>query len=283
MHTKHKADISFNKTNLLKDIEKFVSSQLQEKILGVQNLAIGEIAGRDSIAAIIKVFEEEDIDAVLPTVVHTGTEYGDYKILEDNVKYLRKRLSDLGLLSGHANPVLNSITLSEPALWHALNGRFLSVLFKRFGFCPSCLGCHLYMHLIRAPLAWRIGADKIISGERKSHAGNVKINQLPVALDAHKEVLNYVGVELLFPLREVVLNDEIEFLIGSDWEQGERQLKCALSGNYRALDGKVEYDEGVLKKYFDEFAIPVSKEILRLWKEDKEVDYIKVIREILEG
>ncbi|MDO8886447.1 hypothetical protein [Candidatus Oleimmundimicrobium sp.] len=270
-------------TRFLENLKGTISLQLKSEVSKANNLAIGEIAGRDSIAAIIKAFEEEDIDAVLSTVVHTGTEYGDYKILEDNVKYLRKRLSDLGLLSGHANPVLNSITLGEPALWHALNGRFLSVLFKRFGFCPSCLGCHLYMHLIRAPLAWRIGADKIISGERKSHAGNVKINQLPVALDAYKEVLNYAGVELLFPLREVVSNDEIESLIGSDWEQGKRQLKCTLSGNYRTLDDEVEYDEDALKKYFDEFAAPASKEILKLWKEDKEVDYIKVVKEVLEG
>ncbi len=269
-------------TRFLENLKGTMSPQLKREVSKANNLAIGEIAGRDSIAAIIKVFEEEDIDAVLPTIVHTGTEYGDCKILENNIKYLQKRLQDLGL-SGRKESILSSITLKEPALWHALNGRFLSVLFKRFGFCPSCLGCHLYMHLIRAPLAWRIGADKIISGERKSHAGNVKINQLLVALDAYKEVLNYVGVELLFPLREVVSNDEIESLIGSDWEQGERQLKCVLSGNYRALNGKVEYDEDALKKYFDEFAIPASKEILKLWKEDKEVDYIKVVKGILEG
>ncbi|HDP69695.1 MAG TPA: hypothetical protein ENN38_02670 [Actinobacteria bacterium] len=265
----------------LKNLKKILFSKPKDKFSAKGNLAIGEIAGRDSIAAIIRAFEQEDIDAVLPTIVHTGTEYGDCKNLKDNIEYLQKRLKDLGF-SGKES-VLSSITLKEPALWHALNGRFLSVLFERFGFCPFCLGCHLYMHLIRVPLAWHIGADKIISGERKSHAGSIKINQLPVVLDAYKEALSYAGVKLLFPLKEVISSDEIESLVGSDWKQGRRQLNCVLSSNYRALDDEVEYDEDALKSYFDEFALPVSKEVVKLWKEDKEVDYIKVVREILKG
>ncbi len=267
----------------LKSVKKNISYQLKNEVSKAKSLAIGEIAGRDSIAAIIKAAEQNDLDAVLPTIVYTGTEYGERGVLEDNVKYLRGRLDDLGFSAGHEKFVLNRITLGEPALWHALNGRFLSVLFKRFGFCSSCLGCHLYMHLIRVPLAWHIGADKIISGERKSHAGSIKINQLPVALDAYKEVLSYAGVKLLFPLKEIVSNDEIESLIGSGWRQRKRQLNCVLSSNYRALDDEVEYDEDNLKRYFDEFAVPVSKEVLKLWKEDKEVDYIKVVRKILES
>ncbi len=267
------------KPDSLSDIEGLVSPQFQRQAAEAAygGLAIGEIAGRDSIAAVIKIAERDDIDAVLPTIVYTGTEYGDRDVLKGNVKYLRQRLQHLG------KSVLAPVTFGDPALWHALNGRFLSVLLKKFGFYSPCLGCHLYMHLARVPLAKKLDCTKIVGGEREAHEGRLKINQVPMALDAYIGVLSWAGIELILPLRKIDSNEQIKAIVGSDWEQGEKQLKCVFSENYRALDRSIEYDEDALRKYFDEFAIPAAKKILKAWEMGtKEIDYVGLVGEILE-
>lgn len=267
--------IFLTKPDSLSDIERLISPRLQGEVARVQNLAIGEIAGRDSIAAIIKAAEQEDIDVVLPTIVYTGTEYGDRDVLKSNVKYLRQRLQYLG------KSVLAPVTLGDPALWHALNGRFLSVLLKKFGFYSPCLGCHLYMHLVRVPLAKKLGCTKIVGGEREAHEGRLKINQVPMALDAYIEVLSCAGIELILPVRKIDSNEKIKAIVGSAWEQGEKQLKCVFSGNYRTLGGSVDYDEDALRRYFDEFAIPAGKKILQVWEAGAEIDYVELVGGVL--
>ncbi len=42
---------------------------------------IGEFSGRDSVAAILKAFEDEDIDYILPVATFAGTEYGDFNVI----------------------------------------------------------------------------------------------------------------------------------------------------------------------------------------------------------
>lgn len=268
------------KPDSLSDIEGLVSPQFQRQVAEATygGLAIGEIAGRDSVAAVIKIAERDDIDAVLPTIVYTGTDYGDWNLLEENIGYLRQRLE-----REFGKPIFDAIVLGDPALWHALNGRFLSVLLKKFGFYSPCLGCHLYMHLARVPLAKKLDCTKIVGGEREAHEGRLKINQVPMALDAYIGVLSWAGIELILPLRKIDSNEQIKAIVGSDWEQGEKQLKCVFSENYRALDRSIEYDEDALRKYFDEFAIPAAKKILKAWEMGtKEIDYVGLVGEILE-
>ena len=38
---------------------------------------IAEIAGKDSVSAVIKFMKENPGTVVIPTIVYTGTEYGD--------------------------------------------------------------------------------------------------------------------------------------------------------------------------------------------------------------
>ncbi|MDI6891736.1 MAG: hypothetical protein QMD08_01895 [Actinomycetota bacterium] len=268
--------IFLTKPDSLSDVERLISPSLRRQAEAVGGLAIGEIAGRDSIAAIIKAAERDDIDAVLPTIVYTGTEYGDWDLLGENIEYLRQSLE-----GKFGRPIFDAIVLGDPVLWHALNGRFLSVLLEKFGFYSPCLGCHLYMHLVRVPLAKKLDCTKIVGGEREAHEGRLKINQVPMALDAYIEVLSCAGIELILPIRKIDSNEKIKAIVGPDWEQGERQLKCVFSGNYRTLDGSIAYDEDALRRYFDEFAIPAGKEILKAWQKGAEVNYVKLVGEIL--
>ncbi len=196
-------------------------------------LAVAEISGADSIAAALRFAElHPELDRMLPTYVSTGTEYGDFAGIEANVEYLRKELADR-----HGVELLEIELTADPALWAAVNGRFSSVLAERYGRWLPCVGCHLYLHLMRIPIAQRHGAGVVISGERESHDGRIKANQAAPVLDTYVAVLGSVDLELALPLRAVSSREGVEAILGESWPGGSPQLSCVLSGNERDIDG----------------------------------------------
>ncbi len=221
----------------------------------IRDLCIGELAGRDSAAAIISAVEAGAMD-VLPTYVYTGTEYGDWAQLDENLTFLDRSLRRKG---ARLHP---PIVLGDPALWAAICGRFSGEIAVRYGPCGFCTGCHLYMHICRVPLALRIGSAVIISGERESHQGRIKLNQTAGALDAYAEVLSSVGIELSMPLRFEESNAEIEKIVGSDWPEGGRQLDCVLGRNYEGADGRLVCDMSRYGAFLSEFLVPLGKQLL---------------------
>jgi len=263
-------------TNQANKVGESLSAKLKEKLQQEPNLAIGEVAGRDSAAAIIKAASYDFVGAVLPTLVCTGTEYGSWETVLGNVALIKDRVDE-----GYKKRFYDAILLGDVDLWWALNGRFLSVLSERFGFYSPCFGCHLYMHLVRVPLAKELNCRTIISGERVKHDNQIKINQTSIVLDAYEEVLGFSGIRLIFPVREISSGSEIKALVGDDWEEGDKQLKCVLSGNYRLLTGEVLYDEAKIKIYLDEFIVPVGRSILKAWEEEEPVDYVQIVRRVL--
>ena len=60
-----------------------------KKIIETPNVAIAEIAGRDSIAAVIQACEIRAIRAIVPTIAYTGTEYGDWKTPLEKIEILK--------------------------------------------------------------------------------------------------------------------------------------------------------------------------------------------------
>jgi hypothetical protein len=213
-----------------------------------------ELAGRDSVAAAVRAVELHGLEALLPTYAYTGTEHGAWSWVELAARRLARRLP-AGV------ELLPPVVLGWPALWRALCGRFLGELAARYGFSPVCVGCHLYLHAVRAPLARRLGAA-VISGERESHDGKLKLNQVAACLDAYAGLCAELGVEFLLPVREVADGAEIARLAGGDWPEGGEQLSCAFSGNYQSADGRVDYRPGRLEAYLSEFALPVARRAL---------------------
>jgi uncharacterized protein len=251
---------------------------------GEQNIdAIVEIAGRDSFAAILKFCQENKVRTLLPTYVHTATEYGDFSEIKSNVDTLRKRLRErFGVR------LLDLIELENPPLWWALNGRFVSLLFQKFGFWTPCIGCHLYVHLMRVPLARKLAVKKIVSGEREYHEGGTKLNQTRAAIDAYTKILQSVGVELVQPLENLSSTESLTKILGQDWGEGDRQMSCVLSGNYR-LSGKTEpasptggncIDENIQQRYINDFLIPVGKKLAKNLLTDKD-DFIQIVEKSL--
>jgi hypothetical protein len=232
---------------------------------------VAEIAGRDSVAAILKYCQSKRSVKIFPTYVHAPTEHGDFSIIENNVDDLGRALDER-----YSVKLENLIVMENPRLWGAINGRFISLFVKNFGFYSPCLGCHLYMHIMRAPLAFELESRKMISGERESHSGEIKLNQTAKAIDAYIEVLKSAGIELVLPIREIAQNAEIEKVVGKDWKASEKQMECVLSGNYR----ESMPSEDNLDKYLNKFLIPVGKRLVAALLE-KNDNYLEIVKETL--
>jgi hypothetical protein len=259
-------DMKFNQTDRIYPL-------MHGKTLGRGDV-LAEIAGRDSIGAVVALARHGGLRRVLPTMAYTGTEYGDLESLYDNVTHLRRLLSAMEI------EVMEPVIVGSPRWWNAVVGRVNSILTRRYGPWHICIGCHMYLHAVRVPLAWRTGADRIVAGERLQHKGVIKINQIRPAVDAYRRLLGEWGVELEMPLLEVDDEDAIVALAG-DWEEDEKQPGCVLSGNYRELQGGVIFDDEIVQAYLDDYLIPVTSRILNSIKEEGRTDYGTIVEEVL--
>lgn len=221
-----------------------------------RGLAIAEIAGRDSIAAALAAARGGGIRLVLPTVAYTGTEHGGWQTTFDKIAMLRKKLASSGVRT--APPMV----LGWPELWRRLCGSPMTRLIETYGFYSPCIACHLYFHALRIPLARLTGCTRLIGGERESHDGRIKINQIGPALDAYAEFTAGFGVELLLPLRRMSSGRDVEALIGEPWKEGEDQLRCVLSGNYAGA-GKTRFSGEGIARFLRDFAVPAAADAIR--------------------
>ncbi|MEW6555519.1 MAG: hypothetical protein AB1384_14685 [Actinomycetota bacterium] len=275
---KEAAGAGIDLAGLARDEDR-VAGQYRGEPMGPE-CALVEIAGRDSIAAAIALAKGKALRLLLPSIVFTATEYGDTAALFHNAERLRRLAQPLGV------EVANPVVLGSPRWWRATIGRVNSVLSRDYGPWHICVGCHMYLHAVRAPLAWEAGIARQVGGERLGHGGKVKINQTRPAVEAYRGVLAEYGIDLELPLLEVDDEDAIRSLAG-DWEEGEGQPGCVLSGNYRGLDGEVDCDHGRLRAYLDEYLVPVTRAILRSLRERGEADYdaqaAQVLGRLVEG
>ncbi len=240
-----------------------------ERLRAAAAPAIIEIAGRDSLAAALRAAAETRYDLFLPTIAYTGTEFGDWRLPFETVEHLRGRLRAVKA----DVEVLEPVVMGAPELWRLLCGRYVLAQYRRFGFYTPCIGCHVYLHAVRVPLAKMTGCRVVVAGERESHDGLVKLNQIPTALDAYVELLSRFDVELSLPLRQVSSAAEIEELVGGDRRRSEGQLECVLSQNYRDADGAVPYDDGAVRRFLDEFALPLAERAVNAYLAGERPDY----------
>lgn len=223
-------------------------------------IAIAEISGADSIAAALRFAEEHPGAELIPTYVSTGTEFGDFAQIESNVDFLRTELPVRG-----ASLSCGLRHVSDPDLWRALGGRHARAHVELFGAYLPCVTCHLYLHLMRIPLAREAGARVVISGERERHGERTKANQTPEALDAYVRVLAAAGVELALPLRDIADGSVVTDILGPRWAGGSPQLQCVLKGNETGVDGSCV--SALPSGYAETFLVPageaVAAEMLR--------------------
>ncbi|UCE17640.1 MAG: hypothetical protein JSV84_12250 [Gemmatimonadota bacterium] len=248
-------DILGNKPQLVSEFPTWMLSDTEiDELRKIDDLAIVEIAGRDSIAAAIESAKTRNLDAILPTIAYTATEYGDWEIPFQKVEFLKGKMQECGV------KVFLPLVLGSPDFWWKLCGRYASHLFREFGFYTPCIGCHLYLHAIRIPLAKKIRCQLIIGGEREKHDDRVKINQIDTVLDAYENFMASFGIELLLPLRHIRSSGDIEGIIGEKWDEGSKQMQCVMSKNYLDRDNDVEYSKKKIERFLDEFAMKVAEQ-----------------------
>ncbi len=253
--------------------EWFLPSEKIKEYRAMPRLAIVEIAGRDSVAAAVKSVEEESFTDLLPTYVYTGTEHGPWASVDQAVERLAGLLPEVR--------IHNLVVLGSPCFWQALCGRFISELISRYEFYTPCVGCHLYLHSVRIPLALALGKVPIISGEREWHDEAKKVNQISEALNVYEKIAKDFGIRLLFPVRNITKGDRIEEILGFEWQEGKEQLGCVLSGNYRALEGSVDYAPSQVKMYLEEFAWPCAKKIVESYTAGRIPNHLEIAASVL--
>lgn len=242
--------------------------------------AVLEISGRDSVAAAFIYCEAEAPTVLLPTYVHTPTEYGDFAEIERNVEILGRELD-----RRFGATLLPLVEAGSPALWRALAGRFAGTVSQRFVWWTPCVGCHLYLHLMRIPIARRWAASTVVSGERERHGALVKPNQAGSALDLYAETLASVGLTLAFPIRHLTSREDVVAIAGEPWAEDGHQLSCALSGNYLSDDGSPIVGEAP-DRLLDEYLRPAGLALAGVLAERGDcatTDYEGIIRTILQG
>lgn len=244
-----------------------------EMLCALPNLAIAAVAGRDSIAAVVAAAQDEGLSAILPTSVATGTEYGNVDSVLEAVGALRRLLPD-------DVDVLDPMRIGSPTLWAALNGRFTAEIAARWHLCSPCLACHLYVHMARVPLSWVLGMAPVITGERDTHDGRIKLSQTAESIDAETRVLARAGVDLLTPIRSAS-SDDVERLVGG-WREGDERLRCVHSGNYIRTDGTVHLDAQNYRAYLAEYFEPVGVAVIEAWRSgEAHPDYEAIVRGVL--
>jgi hypothetical protein len=251
-------EILANKPDLITDFPEWMLplSTIHE-MRETENVAVAEIAGRDSVAAVLRACELRTIRALVPTVAYTGTEYGNWAITFEKIHILKDRLQKDNI------KVFDPIVIGSPKFWWKLCGRYTTHFTKKYGFYSHCVGCHFYFHAVRIPLANKIHSTIVIGGERESHNGKLKVNQIKISLDAYQSFLKKFGIELFLPIRYVKSGQEIESILNMPWDEGDQQLECVLSKNYLEADGSVSFREEAIIQYFEEFAFQTAEEIIK--------------------
>lgn len=258
----------------LNDIDNMIGSLPEDT-------AIGELAGRDSFAAIIKAFEREDITTILPIASFGGVEYGEPNGIIENYNLLCQRIEEL---YGNEKKLLPLVFYSRPDLWHAINGRFISILNEVYGFYTPCIGCHAYFHTLRAPIAYKLG-KKIISGERISHDGNRKINQLAEVLQSYRDIMQQLEIDLIHPIEDIEYGTEIDEILGFDYVEADMHTQCVFSGNYKDIHENINYDIDKINIYMIKFLAPVCINIGRHMIEENKAtkdNFLNIASDILE-
>lgn len=97
-------------------------------------------------------------------------------------------------------------------------------------FISPCIACHLYCHLLRAPIAKRNNA-KILTGERNKHNDKIKINQNTLVLNYFENIFQSFGFNFERPLINVENTKEIKNIIIDlpfDTSDKNNYIKCSI-------------------------------------------------------
>lgn len=216
---------------------------------------IAEIAGKDSVSAIhrfARTHAYEDI-VIIPTIAYTGTEYGRFESYIESVDFLKRDLKKYGITFEDV------YKLHDEKLWNILNAKYQYLIYKKYNFFTPCIMCHFYTHLIRVPLYMKNEAKGIITGERLSHDGKIKLNQHQLTIDSFTEIFQKNAVMLIQPNLNIqnttIIDEEID---NNKIVAKSNDVKCVLSGNLYGYDSMSDIFYSELNSYINTFVKPIG-------------------------
>lgn len=125
-------------------------------------------------------------------------------------------------------------------------------------FFSPCIACHLYCHLLRLPLAKTYSAN-ILTGERKSHDGSIKVNQNNFVLNWFANFFTNNNYHFIKPLIDVIDSNEIKIILKNlpfDILNKENFISCSMQSKRKTPD--LNYAE--IQSYLDLFLKPIMEE-----------------------
>lgn len=247
-----------------------------EELRQIPRLAIGEISGIQGLEGLLYALSKKRPDAFLPTVSYTGTEYGDWKNLEDILIYIKKTI-EKNLRIYTAEPLI----LGSPHFWWALNGRFVNELRERFGFYSQCYGCRLYSFALRVPLSKKLNANILIPGDTETINGDCKIYNSSLAVKYYSTLMSSFGIELWYThLSGIQRKEMIEDFNLQEQQENGKMLNCIFEDNYRNLEGSFKHPSNICS-FFETFAIPAAAKIISRTLSGATVDYVREVADTL--
>lgn len=238
---------------------------------------IAEIAGKDSVAAVHRFMRDNPGCRIIPTIVYTGTEYGEKSSYFQSIKYLSQYAQVQGV------QFEKPIQLHNEKLWNLLCIRFQHQIHNKYNFYTPCIMCHLFAHMLRFPVLLQNNGVGIITGERISHNKTIKINQHAETLNAFKEIFKNHNVELIQPVYNISITENIEREI-ADYNSLEHinDVKCILSGNLNGFPLCEEKNIVAFRNFLNEYIIIIGDYILEQFAKNSTVLYDE-LQNLIEG
>lgn len=257
--------------------DKFYSAQ-RPKSKTNEDFFISEVAGKDSIAALIQASREYHINNLLGIGIFHRSFFGN--IFEPNEHFENAK----ELISQRNYDSFNFLYLDVSNLFDRLIIRNMAIVQKYFGYYSPCPPCHLFFHMMRIPIANYYGITKIITGERELHGNRKKLNQIPEVLALFKDLLKKEGIELIQPIRKIRNDEKIFEILGPSWKSAE-PFKCSFSKNYFDEIGEIPFDIQKILKSLKHFYFPIFSSVVEFikinHKEPEENWYIEKIKQII--
>jgi hypothetical protein len=225
-----------------------------------QPIVMTDFAGRDSVAAAMAWLDANVVGTLVPVGDVVPTRYGEWSVYQANWDRMEAQVHRRFPQVRFAPWFI----LEDTDLWATLNARYLGEIVAKFGFFTPCIGCHLHFYAMRAVLGEALGATVLVSGEKEFHGSKRKANQTVEAVQGYAAFSDLHGVHQAFPIHGVRDEDTMSRLLGDGWREGERQLRCVMSGNDQRVDGGLVLTGAQIRAYMDQFAIPIAHRFVTL-------------------
>jgi len=228
-----------------------------------ERVLITDFAGRDSIAACIKILKNEEIDTIIPIGDIVPSRYGDTDSYSHNWNTLAKIVKN-NYVGVDLKPWF---IVDGQDFWITLNQRYVQQITGKFGWFTPCIGCHFHFYAMRSVLVEILGHSTIIlaSGEKRLHKnGKRKANQTDAAVKSYGKFSHERGIDHRFPIHNFEFEEQISSLVGAEWKEGGSQMSCIHSGNDQDDNGQLKFTEEQISEMMSEYIIPMGTKYIEL-------------------